>query len=160
IDATSTEDLEQIALAIEKAQKNARVLPCGSAGLAQALADLWAVEPEESTVVPFKKPSLTIPASPILIVSGSNTATTRQQILRLIDNYAYDGQGSQLEIFDLPADQVLGLSPVEETISRIVTALGERNTVVLSTTLKEEAYQRTLSLAAEHHISEAQASKK
>ncbi len=162
IDATSTEDLEQIALAIEKAQKNARVLPCGSAGLAQALADLWAVEPEESTVVPLfkKKPNLSIAASPILIVSGSNTDITRQQVLRLIDNYAYYGQGSQLEIFDLPADQVLGLSPVEETINQIVAALGDRNTVVLSTALKEEAYQRTLSLAAEHHISEAQASQK
>lgn len=160
IDATSTEDLEQIALAIEKAQKNGKVLACGSAGLAQALAELWAAEPEDSTVIPFRKPSMSLPPSPILIVSGSTTDTTRQQVLRLIENYTYYGQGSKLEIFDLPADQILGLSPVEETIGRIAEALGECNTVVLSTALKEEAFLRTLTLAQEHNISEAQASRR
>lgn len=160
IDATSTEDLEQIALAIEKAQKNAKVLACGSAGLAQALAELWAVEPEDNTVVPFRKPSLSLPPSPILIVSGSTTDTTRQQILRLIENYAYYGESSRLEIFDLPPEQILGLSPVEDTIGRIVEALGERNTVVLSTALKEESFLRTLTMAQENNIPETQASRK
>lgn len=157
IDATRTEDLEQIALAIEKAQQNARLLPCGSAGLAQALADLWAPEPEESNVTPFRKPLSATPASPILIVSGSNTDITRQQLLRLLENYTYYGQGSRLEIFDLPSDQLLGLAPLEETAARIREALGERNTVVLASALKEEAYQRTLNLAREHRIPEAQA---
>jgi D-threonate/D-erythronate kinase len=160
IDATSTEDLEQIALSIEKAQKYAKVLPCGSAGLAQTLADLWATEPEEGNAIPVKPAPMAISASPILIVSGSNTDTTRQQVLRLIENYTYYGQGSNLEIFDLPPDQILGLSPIEETVNRIVEALGDRNTVVLSTALKEEAYARTLSLAREHNITEHQASEK
>jgi uncharacterized protein YgbK (DUF1537 family) len=160
IDATSKEDLEQIALSIEKAQKYARVIPCGSAGLAQALADLWATEPEED-MQPLKKAvSLSTAPSPILIVSGSNTDTTRQQVLRLIENYAYYGQGSQLEIFDLPPDQILGLSPLDATITGILNAMDGHNTVVLSTALKEEAYSRTLSLAREHNMTEQQASQK
>jgi uncharacterized protein YgbK (DUF1537 family) len=158
IDATSTEDLEQIALSIEKAQKYAKVLPCGSAGLAYALADLWATEPEEGTeIVPKRVTELAQP-SPILIVSGSNTDTTRQQVHRLIENYAYYGQGSKLEIFDLPPDQVLGLSPVSETVARIVQALDGRNTVILSTAVQEESYAHTLSLAREHNIDEHGAS--
>jgi D-threonate/D-erythronate kinase len=162
VDATSNEDLEQIALAIEKAQKNARVLPCGSAGLAQALADLWAIEPEESPVViPFhKKGHISMAPSPVLIVSGSNTEITRQQILKLTENYAYYGQNSQIKLFDLTPDQILGLTPLEDLIRQIVEALGEHNTVVLSTALKEESYIRTLSLAAEHHIPEQEASQK
>jgi len=160
IDATSTEDLEQIALSIEKAQKYARVLPCGSAGLAYALADLWATEPEEGTQVrPKLVPDLVKP-SPILIVSGSNTDTTRQQVHRLMENYSYYGQGSKLEIFDLPPDQVLGLSPLHSTIERLITALDERNTVVLSTAVQEESYAHTLSLAREHNIDEHEASLK
>ena len=160
IDATSTEDLEQIALAIEKAQQYAKVLPCGSAGLALALADLWAIEPEDGAALSLKELPHLVSPSPILIVSGSNTDTTRQQVLRLNENYAYYGQGSQLAIFDLPADQVLGLSPVQETISRIVEALGDRNTVVLSTAIGEDAYAHTLGLAREHNISEQMASQK
>lgn len=160
IDATSTEDLEQIALSIEKAQKYAKVLPCGSAGLAYALADLWATEPEEGTQVNPKRLPDSVKPSPILIVSGSNTDTTRQQIHRLMENYTYYGQGSKLEIFDLPPDQVLGLTPVQDTISRIVQALDDRNTVVLSTAIQEESYAHTLSLAREHNITENEASRK
>jgi len=160
IDATSTEDLEQIALSIEKAQKYAKVLPTGSAGLAYALAGLWAVEPEEGTEIKPKRSLSSSNPSPILIVSGSNTDTTRQQIMRLIENYAYYGQGSKLEIFQLPPDQVLGLSPVTETVNRILEALDERNTVVLSTAIQEESYAHTLSLAREHQLSEHDASLK
>jgi uncharacterized protein YgbK (DUF1537 family) len=160
IDATSTEDLEQIALSIEKAQKYAKVLPCGSAGLALALADLWAIEPEDGDVVKPKGLPESVQPSPILIVSGSNTDTTRQQVLRLSENYAYYGQGSNLEIFDLSPDQVLGLSPVQEVTARIIQALGERNTVVLSASINEDTYAQTLSLAREHHIPEHVASLK
>ncbi len=159
IDATTNEDLEQIALAIEKAQKYARVVPCGSAGLAQALAAFWSQEPEPSTAAKPERLALTAPASPILLVSGSNTDVTRQQVLRLMENYPYYGQGSQLEIFDLSPEEILGLSPIEPLIQRIVDAMGDRNTVVLSTCLKEESYQRTLLTAREHEISEHQASR-
>jgi uncharacterized protein YgbK (DUF1537 family) len=164
VDAASTEDLEQIALSVEKAHKSAsksiRVLPCGSAGLALALADLWAIEPEEG-LTPKSKHRLTpVKPSPILIVSGSNTDTTRQQVFRLIENYPSHGQNSNLHIFDLPPDQVLGLSPVQSTVQQIIEALGERNTVVLSTAIDEQAYAHTVSLAQEHKITEHEASLK
>jgi uncharacterized protein YgbK (DUF1537 family) len=159
VDATSNEDLEQIALAIDKAQKSANILPCGSAGLAQALSELWATEPETGTMMPAK-PNVSAPISPILIVSGSNTDVTRQQIQRLAENYPYYGQGSQLTLFDLTPERILGLEPLDALVSQIVDALSEQNTVVLSTTLQEESYLRTLELAREHEVSETQASRK
>jgi uncharacterized protein YgbK (DUF1537 family) len=121
---------------------------------------LWAVQPEEAPSASIRqKPGISAAPSPILIVSGSNTDTTRQQILRLIENYAYYGQGSNLEIFDLPPDQLLGLASLDSTIERILEALSERNTVVLSSTLKEETYQRTMALASEHNIPEDRATR-
>ncbi|WP_373532151.1 four-carbon acid sugar kinase family protein [Vampirovibrio sp.] len=158
IDATSNEDLEQIALAIEKAQKYARVIPCGSAGLANALAALWTNQPEEKALSFKQNKGLSAPPSPILIVSGSTTDTSRQQALRLMENYPYYGQGSHLEIFELTPDQILGLSPLDELRDKLVAALGERNTVLLSSALKEETYARTVSLAKEHNLPEASAS--
>jgi uncharacterized protein YgbK (DUF1537 family) len=160
IDATSNEDLEQIALAIEKAQKYAKVLPCGSAGLANALAKLWTNTPEEGIAGLPRKQSLSVASSPILIVSGSTTDTTRQQILRLMENYPYYGQGSSLEIFELTPDQILGLSPLDELREKLLTALDERNTVVLCSALREETYGRTVSLAQEHNLPETEASQR
>jgi uncharacterized protein YgbK (DUF1537 family) len=158
IDATSNEDLEQIALAIEKAQKYARVIPCGSAGLAHALTNLWTNRPEDNALSFKQSRALQAPPSPILIVSGSTTDTTRQQIVRLAENYPYYGQGSRLEIFELTPAHILGLSPLEELRDKLLAALDERNTVVLSSALKEETYALTLSLAKEHNLPEASAS--
>lgn len=160
IDATSHEDLEQIALAIEKAQKYARVIPCGSAGLANALAALWTNRPELGSEHPKAKRVLQANPSPILIVNGSTTDTTRTQTLRLMENYAYYGQGSSLELFELTPDQILGLSPLDGLLDNLITSLGERNTVVLSSALKEEACARTISLAKEHHLSDLEASER
>ena len=153
-DAAGTEDLEQIALAIEKMRKNTRILPCGSAGLAQALAGLWIVTPDPEEIRLPEPPHL--PVAPILIMSGSTTETTRQQILRLTDHYPDYGQHSRLETFELSPEQLLGLSPVNTLIQRIVQALGERNTVVVSTGLTEESCPNTLALAQEHEASETQ----
>jgi uncharacterized protein YgbK (DUF1537 family) len=160
IDATSHEDLEQIALAIEKAQKYARVVPCGSAGLANALAALWTNRPELGANPVKGKRSLQASPSPILIVNGSTTDTTRTQTLRLMENYAYYGQGSSLELFELTPDQILGLSPLDGLLENLLAALGERNTVVLSSALKEEACARTMNLAKEHNLSDLEASER
>lgn len=159
VDATSNEDLEQIALAIEKGQKNAKILPCGSAGLAQALGDLWAIEPDEGTIPPKPGASVEAPPSPILMVSGSNADITRQQIVQLSENYTYYGQGSELDIVELSPSQMLGLSTLDDTLERILNALGERNTVVLTTSLKPESYSRTIELAREQGIPEEEASR-
>ncbi len=147
VDACSNTDLEQIALAIEKIQKTAKVLPCGAAGLAQALSRHWPATVEERT-----PPEL--PSSPILLAIGTSTSLTRTQILRLIDNYAFYGQGTNLEVFDIEPDKILGLLPVDELEKQVSAALGRNNTVVISTALKEENLARTLELAAENNIAE------
>ncbi|MEB3287086.1 MAG: four-carbon acid sugar kinase family protein [Vampirovibrionales bacterium] len=168
IDATSNEDLEQIALAIDKirnkAQQQYHVLPCGSAGLAQALTKLWAdkflPDSGDSERAAKNKHPLTFVPSPLLIVAGSSTDTTRQQVLQLIENYAYYAQGSNLSVFQLTSEQLLGLVPLTELMTQINLSLDEENsTVVLASALKEDQYARTLLLAKEHEIPEKQASR-
>ncbi len=151
VDACSNTDLEQIALVIEKVQKTAKVLPCGSAGLAQALSKHWpniSLEPLPETEKKLFSPS------PILIGSGTNTALTRTQILQLMDNYLYYGEGSELLVVDIDPEHILGLSPLEPVIEHIVDALGDSNTVVVSTSAKEESLPRTLELAEENGLTE------
>lgn len=74
IDALSNTDLEQIALAIEKSSYD--ILPCGSAGLANALSKTRGedVNIEHDT---------RIPNYPRLIISGSATQLTAKQIEKL-----------------------------------------------------------------------------
>jgi uncharacterized protein YgbK (DUF1537 family) len=156
VDAATNEDLEQIALAIEKARKYAQILPCGSAGLARALANLWAEMPCQDMDEAY---SLQSTPSPLLMVIGSNTETTRQQLRKLIEHYAYFGHDSHLEVFELPPEIALGLVPSDSLIRQIKTALGERNTVVISSAATEDSYGRTMALAQEHGLSDSQASR-
>jgi len=160
VDAASSEDMNQIALAFEKAQKKYKVLPCGSAGFAQALTRFWLSDADGNAKASRKKPDLETPETPILIVSGSNSKATRQQMLQLIENYTYYGEGSNLEIFNFSADKILGLSPIENDIARILEALDGNNTVVVSTSLKDDSYSQTLELAKEHDFTDRQAAYK
>src|SRR6478609_11664051 len=155
VDAATNEDLEQIALAIEKARKYAQILPCGSAGLAKALADLWMEESSEQE----EELRLQTQPSPLLMVIGSNTETTRQQLRKLVEQYPYFGLESKLEVFEIPAEIALGLVPPDDLIRQITQAMGERNTVVLSSASTEEAYRRTVTLANEHGMEDVQASR-
>lgn len=73
VDAMSKTDLEQIALAINKCGYN--LLPCGSAGLANAYNKIAHFD--------SLKPIKNIPKLPKLIISGSATQLTYNQILQL-----------------------------------------------------------------------------
>lgn len=73
-DAMSNTDLEQIALAIDKS--NYDILPCGSAGLANAISKTK----EENSNCTLKEK---IPSLPKFIVSGSATQLTLKQIGKL-----------------------------------------------------------------------------
>lgn len=73
-DAMSNTDLEQIALAIDKSTYD--ILPCGSAGLANAISKTK----EENTKCDFEEK---IPLLPKFIVSGSATQLTLKQIGKL-----------------------------------------------------------------------------
>ena len=76
-DAVSNTDLEQIALAINKS--NYDILPCASAGLAQAFNKLEDGEIENTEELP----AINLPR---LIVSGSATQLTANQIQKLKEN--------------------------------------------------------------------------
>jgi len=78
VDAMSVTDIEQVALAIEKSPH--KILPCGSAGCAQVLANVWLPSQESHKV------EKTIPALPKLLVSGSATECTAAQIRKLQDD--------------------------------------------------------------------------
>ncbi len=159
VDATTVEDLEQIALAIEKAQKYHKVLPCGAAGLGRAIAGLWAIDYRESPKHSSRSNALSAPPTPIFIVSGSTTDVTRQQIMKLSENYTYYGQGSQLILFELQPEQILNIHDLETLTAKIIEALDGRNTVVLSTSLKEDSYIRTIEMAEAIQLTPQQASK-
>ena len=74
-DCVSTIDFEQIVLAMQKSPYN--ILPCGSAGLAQALAPLWLGD------IKVNKATKTVPKLPKLILSGSATALSAMQLQKL-----------------------------------------------------------------------------
>ena len=74
-DCVSTVDFEQIVLAMQKTQYN--ILPCGSAGLAQALAPVWLGD------VKVNKTTKTVPRLPKLVLSGSATTLSALQIQKL-----------------------------------------------------------------------------
>lgn len=78
VDAVSTIDIEQVILASEKCAH--KILPCGSAGAAQALGNIWLPEMKYQHIV--KK----IPELPKLIVSGSSTDLTASQIKKLAED--------------------------------------------------------------------------
>ena len=75
MDAVSTVDIEQIVLAVGKSEYN--ILPAGTAATAQILSDLWLpdLNPQH-----FAK---TFPELPKLVISGSATQITSNQISRL-----------------------------------------------------------------------------
>ncbi len=78
LDCVSTTDFEQIVLALEKSSYN--ILPCGSAGLAQALAPVWLGD------VKINSATRTVPKLPKLVLSGSATKLSKLQIKKLEDD--------------------------------------------------------------------------
>lgn len=160
MDATSAEDLDQIALALEKIQKTHKVLPCGSAGLANALAKNWlkGLEAEED---PAPLEQLTeLCDQPVLIVNGSNSNLSRSQTRYLIENHQFYCEKSKLQVFDLNPEKLLGLVPIDADIESIVSALKEKHNVVVTSALKEDNYAKTINLAKEHNLSSEAASRK
>lgn len=120
MDAVSTVDIEQIVLAIGKSEYN--ILPAGTAATAQVLSDLWLpdLNPQH-----FAK---TFPELPKLVISGSATQITSNQISRLEESDDFEN----VLVIHLDMKTVLaGVS--EELVERIVTNLGANNIVVVHT---------------------------
>lgn len=101
IDAMSRTDLEQIALAIKKCSFN--VLPCGSAGLAQAFAGIWLAD------MSYQHIKKVIADMPVLIVSGSATDITKSQLLKLEEEDDVDAYFVKVpieKVFSEPEDEL------------------------------------------------------
>ena len=119
-DALSSVDIEQVMLALKKC--NTRILPCGSAGAAQAMCDI--VYPETK----YEQEPLELPALPKLIVSGSASELAATQIKRL----ASDEDVDDIYVIDITPEQILG-SECDDIIERAVKNLTRTNTVVIHT---------------------------
>lgn len=125
-DAVSITDIEQIVLAINKSDYN--ILPTGSAACAQVLGNVWLPELKNQHI------AKTIPELPKLVISGSATQITANQIAKLADSDDFENT----YFIDLDIKTILA-GPTEALVDRVVNNLGQKNIVVVHTsnTLKE-----------------------
>ena len=120
VDAMSVTDIEQVALAIEKCSH--KILPCGSAGCAQVLANVWLPSQENH------KDEKTIPTLPKLLVSGSATECTAAQIRKLQDDEDIENS----YFIDLKIEDILeGIT--DSIVKRVTEHLVKDNVVVVHT---------------------------
>lgn len=119
VDGVSTVDIEQVALAINKSDYN--ILPTGTAAFARALAELWFMDLDNSHIIK------TFPELPKLIISGSATQITANQIRALENSDDFDTLIIGLDLKDV----LDGVSA--ELVDRIVSNLAQRNTVLVHT---------------------------
>ena len=117
IDAVSAIDLEQIVLAITKSQFN--ILPVGSAGLANALGNVWLPLNNSEPVQKI------IPKLPKLILSGSKNSMTTAQINKLL----LDDDINNVYSIDLKLQDILS-NDSDAMAERIVHNFGKDNIVI------------------------------
>lgn len=120
MDSMSTVDIEQIVLALGKS--DFKILPVGTAAAARVLSDLW---------LPDLKPqhfSKTIPELPKLVISGSATQITANQIDKLDESDEFEN----LLVLSLDMKTILN-GVYDELVDRIVNNLGSNNIVVVHT---------------------------
>ena len=116
-DAVSAIDLEQIVLAITKSQYN--ILPVGSAGLANALGDVWLPLNNSEPVQKI------IPKLPKLILSGSKNSMTTAQINKLL----LDDDINNVYSIDLKLQDILS-NDSDAMADRIIHNFGKDNIVI------------------------------
>ena len=133
VDAVSTTDIEQIALAIEKS--TCKILPCGAAAMAKAFADIWLPESE------YQHIAKTIPDNPVFVVSGSATTLARSQIDKLIQSDDFDPY-----VLDLTLESV-STQNFDDIVDRIVKQLIKSRLVIVNFTTKEAAMAKNLEYA-------------
>jgi len=130
IDAISTTDMEQIALAVEKSSYN--LLPCGSAGLAQVLTKSWLPDTK------YQHIPKVIPKLPVLIVSGSMAGLSKTQIKKLAESDEFDSY-----ILELSLEDVL-TEPSKELVERILEHLETEKIVAVHVNVSDEDEEEKL----------------
>jgi uncharacterized protein YgbK (DUF1537 family) len=138
IDAVSTTDIEQIALAIQKSPF--KILPCGSAGLAQALTKCHLPEMKHQHI------NKVIPTLPIFIVVGSATDVTRTQIRKLMESDEMEPSFTELS-----PEQVLSV-PSDELVNRIIEDMGNDGIVLVHSVPLDGNLSNCTEYAREHGI--------
>ncbi len=138
-DSVSSTDIEQVVLAAEKCSK--KILPCGSAGAALALSDIWLTNAKHQHI------TKTIPSLPKLIVSGSATELSASQLNSLKN----DDDFENLYFIDIKGSDVFGEN-TEDIIDRAVNNLKRNNTVVINTSQLFESNDELSNLLFEKEI--------
>ena len=146
-DAMTTTDIEQIVLAMEKSSY--KILPCGSAGCAQVLGNIWL--PEMSNQHVFK----TIQAMPKFIVSGSATKLTAQQLQKLEDDEEFENT----YFISLTLENIMQKIP-DELVDRICANLIKKNVVVVHTSNIVADEQELCSVLFEREMSKTDLAEK
>ena len=120
VDAVSVVDIEQIVLAINKI--NYKILPCGSAGLAQSLANIWLTNCDTEN----KHRAPIVPSLPKLVISGSATELTASQIKKLIESSDVE------KLYNIPitADDILQ-NNITGIVEKAIQHLNKDNTVII-----------------------------
>ncbi|MBQ3640839.1 four-carbon acid sugar kinase family protein [bacterium] len=140
VDAVSTTDLEQIALAVTKSTY--KILPCGSAGGAQALSKIWHPDTNEGDFIPP-----TVPKLPKLLVSGSATDLTAAQIKRLKENDSIDNT-----YFIAIKPENIFSDDFEDIADRILNNLVKENTVIVHSSALIEDTEKLNDLLLDNEI--------
>ncbi len=120
-DAVSTTDIEQLVLAIDKSEYN--ILPAGTAAAARAFSNVWFSDIETDHIKKL------MPELPKLIVSGSATQITANQIDRLEQGDDFD---ENTLVISLDLETVLA-GVKDDLVNRVVSNLAENNIVVVHT---------------------------
>jgi uncharacterized protein YgbK (DUF1537 family) len=119
-DAVSTVDIEQVMLAMKKSAT--RILPCGSAGAAQAMCDILFPD------LKYEKEEQSLPKLPKLVISGSATELVASQIKKL----KVDEDIDDIYFIEISPKQILGMEDDNNT-ERAIKNLNRTNTVVIHT---------------------------
>ncbi len=117
VDAVTTTDMEQIALAIEKSTN--KILPCGSAGLAQSLTKCWLPD------VKYQHINKVIPPLPVLILSGSKSPLSKIQLKKLAESDENDSY-----IIELTLEQIVN-KPEDAFVENILEHLATEKIVAV-----------------------------
>ena len=123
VDSTSVTDIKQIVLAIQKSDY--KILPVGNASSAKVLSNEW-FPPEAESI---KSGEIKIPKLPKLIVSGSATHITANQIETLENNCIYS---EKTKIIELEVDDIIG-GVRDELVNKIVSNLESYEAVLVHT---------------------------
>lgn len=166
IDACTDTDLNQIALALTKLQYSLRLLPCGSAGLAQALSRFWSApdDDEDLQTIPTETAGLgrvchvppELPPGPVVILAGSMTDLTREQCHALMQDPAYGLPHAHLSVAELTPDALFDDTAFASWMSTVVNTLQTTPTLLISAALTPALVQRIQAAALQKGLTPSQ----